>query len=158
MENPQIIQKKPKLTKKRRGFVKDYIANGENGADAAKKNYNITTENSARAVASELLTFPNVREAIEIERSTLKSALEKQGVTPEKIARKVDELLDNKDPNAIDKGLKYATNIYGVDTEPEKKQGGNTYNFIFSPEVQGQVKEIEAKIKEQLIKKHVQEN
>lgn len=143
--------KKLKLTKRRRGFVKDYILNGENGQEAAKSNFNVSNNNSARAVASELLTFPNVIEAIEIERETLKSALEKQGVTPAKIALKVDELLNNEDPNAIDKGLKHAKDIYGVADPDDKPKGTTTYNQIFNIEIQKDIKEIEARIKDKLL-------
>lgn len=153
----EIQEKKlPKLTKKRKGFVKDYVETGV-GAEAARRNFNVSNDNSARAVASELLTFPNVVAAIEKEQQTLKQALEKQGVTPAKIAKKVDELLEakGKDKNqAIDKGLKHATAIYGVVDESDKPKSNNTYNFIFNTETQAEIKQIEDKIKAQLIHRH----
>lgn len=152
-------QKLPKLTKKQKGFVDDYVLS-ENGTQAALKNYDIQSEKPekvASVIATENLAKPSIIEAIEVKRETLKSALEKQGVTPEKIARKIDSLLEHEDPNAVDKGLKHATNIYGITDEPEKRPG-NTYNFIFSEAVQKEVKEIEARIKEKLIQSHVQEN
>ncbi len=153
-------KKLPKLSKKQLGFVKDYVLTG-NGQEAAMNNYDIggkDPENTARSIASENLTKPNVMLAVEIKKETLKSALEKQGITPEKIAIKVDKLLDSEDPNAIDKGLKHATSIYGVVDPQEPNQGGNTYNFIFSKEVQEDVKEIESRIKAKLLQKHVQED
>lgn len=159
-ETPPKAPKLLKLTKKRKGFAKDYVLNGENGQEAAKANFNVTNDNSARAVASELLTFPNVIAEVEIQRETLKSALEKKGVTPDKIALKVNELLDNEDPNAIDKGLKHATNIYGVEDASEKPKSNSTYNFIFNAETQADVRAIEEKIKARLMTKHefTQEN
>ncbi len=154
-------KKLPKLSKKQLGFVKDYVLTG-NGQEAAMNNYDIggkDPENTARSIASENLTKPNVMLAVEIKKETLKSALEKQGITPEKIAIKVDKLLDSEDPNAIDKGLKHATSIYGVIDPQESNKGGNTYNFIFSKEVQEDVKEIESRIKAKLLQKHdTQEN
>lgn len=144
------ILKKPKLTKKQRGFVEDYALD-ENGTKAALKNYNTTNEHTAAVIASENLTKPEIVAAIEIHKETLKSALEKQGVTPAKIALKVDELLNNEDPNAIDKGLKHAKDIYGVADLDDKPKGTTTYNQIFNIEIQKDIKEIEARIKDKLL-------
>lgn len=52
-----------RLTKKQKGFVKDYIETGI-GSLAAKKNYAVTTDESARAVASQNLTKPQILNAI----------------------------------------------------------------------------------------------
>lgn len=159
-----LKQKLPKLTKKQTGFVDDFVATG-NGTQAALKNYDIEGENAenvAAVIANENLRKPNVVLAVEIKQETLKSALQKQGVTPEKIAEKINVLLEAKikkkpDVNAIDKGLKHATAIYGVeDPEDKPKAVTNTYNFIFNPETQAEIKEIEAKIKARLIKPNVQ--
>lgn len=51
------------LTKKQRGFVKDYIKNG-NGTQAAINNYNTTDENTAAVIASENLIKPKIQNAI----------------------------------------------------------------------------------------------
>lgn len=54
------------LTKKQKGFVKDYIKTG-NGQVAALQNYEIEgtdPENTARSIASENLTKPNIVNAI----------------------------------------------------------------------------------------------
>src|SRR3990167_5015195 len=53
-----------KLTKKQKGFVKDYIDTG-NGSLAVKKNYDVSTDLTARTMASENLTKPNIKEALE---------------------------------------------------------------------------------------------
>lgn len=53
-----------KLTKKQRGFIKDYIKTG-NGTLAAKRNYDVVTENTAAAIATENLKKPQIVKAIE---------------------------------------------------------------------------------------------
>ncbi len=181
MNQSTTQQKKlPKLTKKQEGFVRDFVHTG-NGQEAALKNYDIKgddKENIARSIASENLTKLNVAVAVQIEQETLKSALKKQGVTPEKIAKKVDELLEAVTPiyknnnetgeielvgekpdfQAIDKGLKHATTIYGVeDLDDKNPKLQTTYNFIFSPKTQAEIKAIEQKIKDRLINPDVQE-
>lgn len=142
--------KSPKLTKKQRGFVKDYALD-ENGTKAVMNNYNVKDSIVAKSIASENLTKPYIQEALEIEQLTLKSALKKQGVTPEKIALKIDQLLDSDDDASVDKGLKHATNIYGVEDLDQKPKTNTTYNFIFNSEAQAEIKTMEAKIKERLI-------
>lgn len=156
-------QTKPrKLTKKQRGFVRDYAID-ENGTQAVLKNYKVKDSIVAKSIASENLTKPYLLEAVNAERETLRSALEKQGITPTRIAERVDVLLNAKDKEgisdytAIDKGLKHATAIYGVVDEPTKNPSINTYNFIFSPEVKGEVKKLEDSIKEKLLN-HVPKN
>jgi phage terminase small subunit len=164
METQQTQQKKlPKLTKKQRIFVKEYIKE-ENGQKAALKAYNIDSkhgtkdpENVARAIASQNLIKLNVKQAIEIQQKSLKEALLAEGITPEYLAGKVNVLLqakngDNPDVNAIDKGLKHATNIYGIENIEDKPKVNNTYNFIFSEEVQQQVRIANEIIKAKLIK------
>jgi hypothetical protein len=63
-------QKKPKLTKKQRGFVKDYVLT-ENGVQSALKNYDVVDYKTASVIASENLDKPYIREAIEVEQKTL---------------------------------------------------------------------------------------
>jgi len=53
-----------KLTKKQKGFVKDYLATG-NGGLAASKNYNVSTDESARAIASQNLMKKPIINAVE---------------------------------------------------------------------------------------------
>lgn len=51
------------LTKKQKGFVKDYIKTGI-GTLAVKENYDVTDDNTARSIASENLTKPSIQKAI----------------------------------------------------------------------------------------------
>lgn len=161
MENQtQKVQKPRKLSKRQQGFVVDYLKTG-NGAEAARNNYNIVGKSAdgiARSIASENLTKPAIVSAIEEGRISLKDALIHQGVTPKKIANRINFLLDSDQESAIDKGLKHATTIYGVVTEDTQKQNNNTYNFIFSPDVQDEVKSMEERIKEKLLNSNVQKD
>jgi len=158
----KLQQKLPKLTKKQRGFVDDYIET-ENGTQSALKNYDTDDYKTASVIATENLDKPSVIEAIEVKRKTLKEALIKRGITEDYLAEKVDVLLTavdgqgKSDFTAIDKGLKHATNIYGIESIDDKPKQSNTYNFIFSSETQAKVKEIEEVIKAKLIN-HVSEN
>ena len=52
------------LTKKQKGFVKDYVETGV-GAVAVRKNYNVKDDNTAYNIASENLSNPKIREAID---------------------------------------------------------------------------------------------
>jgi hypothetical protein len=86
-----------------------------------------------------------------ISETGLRQALEAQGINPKKIAEKIDVLLEAKngekdDYTAIDKGLKHATAIYGI-TEQPKPTENKTYNFIFNPDVQIKIQEMEQGIK-----------
>lgn len=51
------------LTRKQKGFVKDYVETGI-GALAVKKNYAVSDDNTAYAIASENLSKPKIQEAI----------------------------------------------------------------------------------------------
>lgn len=151
METTQPQPKKlPKLTKKRKGFVEDYVATG-NATEAVVRNFDVKDREVAKSVGSELLTFPNVAQAIEIKQETLRSALINKGITPEKIADKINVLLDKDDPNSIDKGLKHATAIYGI-TDPEKPKDTNVYNFFFEPTFQQNIKNYDENFKNQILK------
>lgn len=148
----------PKLTKKQRGFVADYILD-ENGTQAALKNYDTKDYKTASVIAAENLDKPSIQVAIENARKTLKQALLDKGINEDYLADKVNTLLTavdkegNTDYTAIDKGLKHATNIFGIEDESPKEKIGNIYNLFFSSEVQNEVKQMEDKIKEALIKK-----
>ena len=88
--------------------------------------------------------------------------------TPDKISKKIKVLLDAKKKNldggeeddytAIDKGLKHATAIHGIIPQGGGDGVKNTYNFIFSPEVQSKVRDINEDIKKILRKGNDQKN
>ena len=62
------------LTIKQKKFVKAYVATDGNGQEAAKMAYDVKSDAVARTVASENITKPNVKDAIE-------KALEKHHIT-----------------------------------------------------------------------------
>lgn len=148
-----------RLKPKEKEFVKALVhKNNENGTETVKEVFGIENDNYARLKAHRLITKDNISQAIEVEKETLKSALEKKGITPEKIADKINVLLDaedietgKKDYTAIDKGLKHAKEIYGVESGEDKPKTQTTYNFIFNAETQREIKDIEEKIKARLI-------
>jgi len=158
-ENQTKTEKPRKLTKKQRGFVDTYIET-ENGTQAVMTHYDVKDNIVAKSIATENLTKPYITEAIEVKRKSLKEALIAKGITEDYLADKVGVLLTatnekgQEDYTAIDKGLKHATNIYGV-VDPQKQEGGNTYNFLFSPETQADIKLLEDKIKARLLNKNV---
>lgn len=170
-EKPQLKTRKPKLTKKQKGFAKDYAIT-ENGTEAALKNYDIKgkkPERIAAAIASENLTVPSIVEEIDNKRKSLKQALIDKGIDENKIAEKVDVLLEAKKPiweevdgqmehvgdeidfTAVDKGLKHATAIFGITPEGNRPPISVTYNFLFSKETQERIKIINEEIKNKLI-------
>jgi len=170
MEKNQTQQKKlPKLTKKMRGFVNDYVLE-ENGVKASLNNYNIgskggkmTEENKiniANAIAVENLQKPIIQEAIEVKRKSLKEALVEEGIDEKYIAQKVNILLKAVtekgmiDYTAVDKGLKHAKEIYGVEDSDKPKE--NVYNFFFDPKFQQNIKNYDQHLKEQILNKDVE--
>jgi phage terminase small subunit len=64
-----------KLTKKQRGFITDYVETG-NASLAARQNYDVTDDATARMIGSENLTKPNIKQAVS-------EALASHSVTPE---------------------------------------------------------------------------
>jgi len=152
-----------KLTKKQRGFVKDYVRT-ENGLQSALKNYDIESKENADIIAGGIavdnLKKPYIIEAIETERKSLKQALIDKGITEETLADKVGELLEAKkddgkpDYQALDKGINHAVRIRGDYADDNQTKAPTTnYNFIFSSQVQDKIKVIDAEIKDLLMNK-----
>lgn len=65
---------KAKLTKKQRGFVKDYVLT-ENGVRSALKNYDVKDYNTANVIAVENLQKPTIIEAIDEAKKTVAESL-----------------------------------------------------------------------------------
>ena len=102
------------LTKKQRGFVKDYLATG-NGSLSAKRNYDVANDDTARAIATENLTKPSIANAIA------------DALSDELLTEKHLELLNKRDPvtgdvdtQAVKAALDMAYKIKGT-YAPEKK-------------------------------------
>ena len=123
----------------------EYLANGGNGGQAAKKIFNTTTDNSARATASEVLTKPSVRAYLE----------EKA----HRAAEIVNELAEGSDLDTVRlnaaKDILDRTGHKIPEVQPTEK--GNVYNFLFSDSAKEDIAVIEARIKAKLLG-DVQEN
>lgn len=159
-------EKLPKLTRKQKIFVNEYILT-ENGTQSALKAYDIEGKNpdkTASVIAVENLGKPSIINAIEVKRKSLKQALLDKGINEDYLAEKVNVLLNaidekgNEDYTAIDKGLKHATNIYGIEDPFEKGKVNNTYNFLFTKEVKDEVNQIESIIKSKLTQRNVKDD
>lgn len=158
--------KKPRLTKKEKGFVKDYLETG-NGTQSALKNYDTEDENTAAVIASENLRKPKIAALIEeklpdeelfqIHREGLYASREVWKNNNE--TKQIEHVSDEPDYAVRHKYLDSAYKLKGKYSPEPEPTGGNktTYNFIFSKEVQADVKELEGRIKQKLIN-HVQED
>jgi hypothetical protein len=170
----QTKQKKkaklPKLTKQDIAFVEKVVETGKL-TKSAQEAYNLDNQRYAGVKAQRLIAKDNIIQAIEVKRKSLKQALIDKGITEDKIAEKIEVLLEaqtehktesgetiiKKDYNAIDKGLKHATNIYGVEDLNDKPKE-NVYNFFFEPTFQKSIKNYDQNIKNLIInRQNVQE-
>lgn len=79
-----------RLTTKQKAFAEEYIRNGGNGTQAAMKVYDTEDNATARSIASENLTKPNIMDEL------LRTA-ERLGVTREKVVSPVIDALDSQD-------------------------------------------------------------
>lgn len=97
-----------KLTKKRRGFVADFVQTG-NATLAVKGNFDVSSDNSARSLASQLLSEPKIAAAIQ-------DAIPDDLLAEKHLAllNKMDNTYDDQiDVNAVSKGLDLAYKIKG---------------------------------------------
>ncbi len=145
-----MITKETKLKPKEREFVERLPHNNFNGTKTVKQVFKTKNDGYARFKAHELITKPNVKKALEVKVQTLKEALIAKGITPERIADRIDLLLDSDEYQAVDKGLTHATKIYGVE-DLQHPQSGNTYNILFASETQAEIKAFESKLKAKLL-------
>lgn len=132
--------KKPRLTKKQKGFAVDYLKEG-NATLAVKGNYNVKKDEVAASMGSELLRLPKVRQYIEDK--------------SERAAEIIFELADksendtvrlNASKDILDRaGLKVAPEI------PPESKGNVTYNFIQNTAIQADIKQMEEAIKAKLL-------
>lgn len=156
MQKEKKKAKLPELTKQDIAFVEKVATTGKL-SKSVQEAYGIENQRYAGVKAQRLITKDNIIEAIEVKRKSLKQALLDEGIDEDYLAKKVNVLLKatdkdgNPDVNAIDKGLKHSTNIYGITDSDDKPKVNSTYNFIFNAETQQNVKEINEIIKAKLI-------
>lgn len=67
-----------KLTKKQRGFVEDYLNNDENATEAALNNYDTNVRNVARAIGTENMLKPAIKNEIVRRRAEIQQKAEEK--------------------------------------------------------------------------------
>lgn len=149
-----------KLTKKEKGFVKDYLETG-NGVQSALANYDTEDYHTAGAIAHENLKKPKIQQALEEALpDEILLEIHREGLYAMKpfFDKDGNKLAEDADYGVRYKYLDLAHKLKGhyVSEDAPKEINRTTYNFVFSKEVQDDVKEIEAKIKARLIN-HVPE-
>lgn len=112
-----------KLTKKQRGFVKDYVKTGI-GSLAVKENYDVANDNVARNIASENLAKPSIQKAIA------------DMIPDDLLVERHLELLNKREPTggvdtqAVSKGLDMA---YKIKKQYEEGSNGSKSINIIIP-------------------------
>lgn len=80
-----------RLTLKQKKFISKYLENGGNGQEAVLLTYNTQDSNTARAIASENLTKPNVQEHIQ-------RLSKKHEITVDLVLERLRQAIDSEDP------------------------------------------------------------
>lgn len=136
---------KRKLTKKQKIFIQEYLETG-NGVQSALKAYDTNDYGTGAVIASDNLKKPNIREYLESKAEVVAEVIFNLAISAENETVQLNaskDILDRAGYKAF---------------EPEQgKTQVNTYNFLFSPETQADVAEIEARIKARLTQKHDKE-
>ena len=109
--------KRPKLTMKQAKFVKG-IAEGKTQTDAALEAYDTDSYDVAKVIASENITKPNVKEALDL-------AMEKLNLTPERVLKPIDDALNDDDVKTRLMGTDRALKVMSFGN---KQAGGDTIN------------------------------
>ena len=148
-----------RLTKKEKGFVKDFIITN-NATEAAKRNYEIESpniDNVAGSIGSENLTKPKILNAIadalpnELLAKRHLELLNKREVI--KMFNGEGKIIDQPDTQAVAKGLDMAYKVKGVYVS--EKPIGTLINIavrIENKELESLREEYEKKLKAKLLK------
>ena len=167
---PEMLNvKKPKLTKKQKGFAKEYARTG-NGTQSALKHYDTKDDDTAAAIAYENLSKPQVAQAIEIEEKSLADSIPNELLTEKHLAllnkkevkrtfnAEIGEWIEvetgDVETAAVSKGLELAyklKKVIGTDQPAPQTGGGNTYNFLFTAEAQAEIASFEEKLKAKIL-------
>lgn len=116
------------LTKKQQGFIKDYLKTG-NGEISARNNYDVANDNTARSIASENLTKPNIVRAIQDaipdsllteKHLALLNKLEVKRTFNQEIGEWIEVETGQIDTNAVSKGLDMAYKLKGAYIDENK--------------------------------------
>lgn len=116
-----------KLTKKQKGFVKDYIETGI-GQVAAERNYDVKDGNTARAIASENLTKPNIIKYLEENAIGASSRIVELSESAKNEAVRLGankDILDRAGYKAVEKSI--TLNLEADITNPKAKELAEKY-------------------------------
>lgn len=155
-EDKKKTKRKVATKEKEREFARKLVKNNGNKTKTAKEVYGISSDDYAYTKARRLVGKERIQQLVKEEEENLKQALIKQGITPEKIAERIGTLLHatdkegNQEYSAIDKGLKHAKEIYGIEDSDNKKTS-NVYQFFHNPTFQQNLQKYDQNFKEQLL-------
>lgn len=111
----------PTLTKKQKGFVKDYIDTG-NATQAVKNNYDVSNDLTARSIGSENLTKPNIQQAIESHAEKAESMVYHLSQNAEAEVVRLNaskDILDRAGYKPIDRAVNITINTKSIDPTDE---------------------------------------
>jgi len=162
-----MVAKIDKLTKKEKGFVKDFIKTG-NVTQSARKNYKVKNDNTAASIGSENLRKPKIiKELINYadrfnDEDVYNKHLEllNKKVYDKRIIRNSDgsmEIIYDETPEIDQQAVSKAIDmIYKIKSSyaPDKliiPTDTKTYNFYFDPSFQKNIKQYEDNLKQQIL-------
>lgn len=148
-----------RLTKKEKGFVKDYVETG-NGTKSALKNYDTTDENTAAMIASTNIRKPKIQKAIKSIADQIPDALLRkvhlEGLEADKKVFKnnnatgeIEEVSAEPDYAVRHKYLDSAYKLKGI-YAPEKAINLNIEAEIINPQAIELAKKYEEELKKSL--------
>ncbi len=171
MITKSLEKKLPKLSKKQKGFVADYVLT-ENGLQSALKNYDTENIDVAKSIATENLTKPYIQQAIDTIRLSYaerfkdedifdkhqallnKKIWDKEIVEDEDGNKQVKRIeTDEIDTQAVKAGLDMYFKIKGSYVPEKESTNTDTkvYNFYFDPDFQKNIKGYEDNLKKQIL-------
>lgn len=146
------------LTKKEKGFIKDYVETG-NGTKSALNNYDTNDENVAAVIASENLRKPKIQEAIKSIAESIPDEdlirVHKEGLEASRKTFKnnnktgeIEEVADEPDYAVRHKYLDSAYKLKGV-YAPEKKELSGKIETVDDEKLKKMAQLLENQLKEE---------
>ncbi len=147
-----------KLTKKQRGFVKDYIKTG-NGVQSAMKNYDTDDYSTAGSIAVENLQKPAIQNAIMSIAERISDddlvRVHNEGLNASRTIKSTDESTIVEPDYAV--RHKYLDSAYKIKRlygeEPKEITKENVYNFFFEPKFQQNIRSYDENLKNLILNK-----
>jgi hypothetical protein len=102
-----------KLPEKKQKFILGVLQEGKTQTQAAVDAYEVTSRDSAKAIGSQLMSQPDVQEAIDDLKASNSEIMQRVGITRPKVFGKLNTHIDNKDPNISLKAIEQTTKLAG---------------------------------------------